>query len=366
MNITKAKKEPIWRKIYNELLLEIGNYRFGEIFYTAEDICKKYNVSSITAIRVLSELEKDGLVQKIKRKGTIVKNVKQKIDIKMILPEGAVLYKILSNPRSMEIYSGITLKIEKLGINFTTISERYLEQVLSEIPDRTGFLMLTELSPFMKEFLKRNKNFPLILLNPPVPEKDCISIRVDRKKSIYLLVNYLISIGHTRIGFINGPITSLWFLPRFEGYLQALKDNGIEYDASLVKESEGNSVLEDELRLEELLSLKSPPTAIITASDHRAINLINFCHRKGIKVPEELSIAGDDNSHEGILVHPFLTTVERNMKKIGEKAVECLIELINGNNIPKDIVVQPELVIRESTGERRREKRKNSGCWNSK
>ncbi|MCM8777210.1 MAG: LacI family transcriptional regulator [Candidatus Omnitrophica bacterium] len=353
MRIAEIKKEPVWKKIYNTLSLEISKYEFGENFYTAEDICKKYNVSTITAIRVLSELEREGLVQKIKKKGTIVKNIKQKIDIKLILPEGALLHKILSNPRSMEIYSGITSKVEKLGFTFATIYEKYLLQIFSKFPDHTGFVMLTELSPFIKGFLKEKKGIPFVLLNPPAYEKNCISIRVDRKKSTYLLVNYFISIGHTRIGFINGPATSLWFLPRLEGYIQALQENGIEYDTALVKETDGDATSEDEENLEELLSLASPPTAIITASDHRAINLLNYCHRKNIKIPDELSIAGDDNSHEGLLVHPSLTTVERNMKKIGEKAVECLIMLINGKNIPRDIVVQPELVIRESTKERR-------------
>lgn len=354
MKIGEIKKEPVWKKIYSELLSEISKYEFGEVFYTVEDICKKYNVSTITAIRVLSELEREGLVQKIKKKGTIVKNIKQKIDIKLILPEGALLYKILSNPRSMEIYSGITSKAEKSGFSFATVSEKYLLQIFSKFPDHTGFVMLTELSPFMKNFLKEKKEIPFVLLNPPAPEKNCITIRVDRKKSTYILTNYLISIGHTRIGFINGPATSLWFLPRLEGYIQALQDNGIEYDTALVKETEGDDTLKDEEKLEELLSIISPPTAIITASDHRAINLINYCQKKRIKIPDELSIAGDDNSHEGLLVHPSLTTVERNMKKIGEKAVDCLIMLINGNrSIPRDIVVQPELVIRESTKERR-------------
>ena len=348
----ESKKEPLWKRIYNELSSEVLHYQFGERFYTAEEICRKYRVSPITANRVLTEMERDGKVQKVKKKGTVVKNVRRKMDVKLVLPAGALLTKVLSNPRNMEIYSGITSCVEKLGINFAIVSEKYFSQFFAGDIKDVGFLILSELSPFMREHITKRQDIPIVLLNPATPEPSCVSIRVDRKKSTYLLVDYLISLGHRRIGFLNGQTISPWFLPRFEGYLQALEENGIPYDPNLVKETEVEITQEDEKKIDEMLSLSSPPTAIVTASDYRAINILNYCHRRGMKVPDDLSIAGDDNIHESSLTSPPLTTVERHLKKIGEKAIEYIL-FDNKEGFPMDIVITPELVIRQSTKERR-------------
>ena len=78
MNILQTEGKPLWKKVYEDLNRKIGNYNFGQRFYTSGEICRDYKVSQITAVRALSELQKEGQVEKIQKKGTVVRNVRKK------------------------------------------------------------------------------------------------------------------------------------------------------------------------------------------------------------------------------------------------------------------------------------------------
>ena len=141
----------------------------------------------------------------------------------LILPEVSLLGKILANPINMQIYSGIIGETEKMGLDFMPVSENYFFQVFPENNQRIGFFVLQELSPLVSEMLKEKK-LSLVLLNPPMEDPRCLSVRLDRRKGVSLAVNHLVSLGHRRIGFVNGSTTLPWYLPRFEGYLQIKPD----------------------------------------------------------------------------------------------------------------------------------------------
>ena len=102
------------------------------------------------------------------------------------------------------------------------------------------------------------------------------------KKAGYLATKYLIELGHKRIGFITGPITSAWFLPRFKGYQKALRKARIPLDWNLMKETNGADKNQDELVMEELFSLPDPPAAIFAANDYRALHILDYCRKHNL------------------------------------------------------------------------------------
>ena len=168
------------------------------------------------------------------------------------------------------------------------------------------------------------------------------------EQGAFLGVNYLAQLGHRRIAYL-GAARCEWFQPRFVGYQRALAVNGLEYDGSLVQETDGIEPAQDHAALETLLALPSPPTAVFACSDYRALHLLAHCKRRGIAVPQQLSLCGYDNISEIANIDPPLTTVYHPRRELGKMAVElltCLLKQEKNTNL--DRVVAPQLIVRAS------------------
>lgn len=345
------KKQPIWQQLYNKLRMEIPKFEFGQRFCTLADICRKYGVSEITARRVLSEMEKEGLVEKIQKRGTIVKNFNEVRQIRLVIPGPESPRETMAHPVALRIHTGITRETMPLKINVGIVSETYLQDSLPDIWEKVGFLIFEQLGESFLKFLKERR-LPYVLLHIPSRKTGSASVRPDLKDGAYLATQYLISLGHRRIGLVFGPISDPYFLPRFKGYIKALKEAKIRFDWSLIKESSGNSSEEDEIAFQELMRLSCPPSAIFAGNDYRAIHLLEYCRGHNIHIPEDLSIVGYDNIADSSLVSPPLTTIDTYLEQLGAEGVKLLLNMMANKNPDKvkDIVIKPGLVIRESAG----------------
>ena len=134
---------------------------------------------------------------------------------------------------------------------------------------------------------------------------------------------------------------------KLNGYKKALEDNGIAFDEKLAVAgaySDSGTVPP----LAEIL-LAEKPTAIFAADDGVALKIQETMEAKGLKVPDDISVAGFDNTQDSVKMKPALTTVEVFFDEIGKIAVKKLNELINHqSDISTKTVVQPKLVIRDS------------------
>ena len=147
-------------------------------------------------------------------------------------------------------------------------------------------------------------------------------------------------------GFLCKPSHGL----RFEGYLKGLRSKRIGIDMQMVKETSGLKPEEDFQAIEELLSLNNPPTAIVAGNDSRALNILEYCGKNGIKVPEELSVLGFDNVPDGANSKPPLTTMDTQNKRLGKESVYLILDLINGKlRSEQNVFITPHLVLRKST-----------------
>ncbi|OGS21833.1 MAG: hypothetical protein A2252_00035 [Elusimicrobia bacterium RIFOXYA2_FULL_39_19] len=196
--------------------------------------------------------------------------------------------------------------------------------------------------------LKENK-FPFVLLMEDI-DLDCNCIYIDYAKGEYDLINYLIKIGHKHIAFAyNGTMSKS--LKKLEGYKKALKENGIEIKPELIISKSFNTYKHYEEITEQLLSANPRPTVLVTADDYMALRFQEEFRNRGLMIPQDIALAGfDDIAFLNHLKFP-LTTVRISPEKIAKLGVEMLLgQIENPEAELKKIVIDPELIIRESCG----------------
>jgi LacI family transcriptional regulator, galactose operon repressor len=161
-------------------------------------------------------------------------------------------------------------------------------------------------------------------------------------------VNHLIQLGRRRIGLITGPTTSTVGIDRKNGYLKALSDRRRAIDETLMVEGDFTEV-GGYYSMQRLLP--SRPDAVFAASDIMAIGAMRAAREAGLRIPADIAFVGFDDLPIATLSDVQLTTVRQPVVQFGAKAVEVLLDLIdNGIEPPRHILMETELVIRESCG----------------
>lgn len=194
----------------------------------------------------------------------------------------------------------------------------------------------------------------LVILDKSIDDLEVPQFTTDPYRSARLATDYLISLGHERIVHLAIPETTFIGRERGRGFRDAMADAGI-------KVSEANTIpiaLDDSAAAETVTSLldrKDPPTAIVARHDYVAIGAMRAARRMGLSIPEDLSVVGyGDMWLADVLMSP-LTTVRHPIEQIARGAVECLLEMIDGNNVDPGVrLLDVELVVRESCAPPRR------------
>ncbi|KHK97799.1 hypothetical protein LK09_09915 [Microbacterium mangrovi] len=189
---------------------------------------------------------------------------------------------------------------------------------------------------------------PVVQLGGPRSADPVDDVRVDSGYGIRLLVDHLTRLGHERIAYVtggSGPNAA----DRREAYVAAIADRGLVPDVlEGAFSEEGGSAAADAL-----LARGALPTAVMAANDRTAVGLLSTLVRRGIRVPEDVSVAGFDDSSIAALPYVRLTTVRHDPQTLAAQALDAVIRRIDEPDAPpvahRDA---PELVVRESTGPR--------------
>jgi LacI family transcriptional regulator len=164
----------------------------------------------------------------------------------------------------------------------------------------------------------------------------------------YKATEYLIELGHRRIGFITGAMDQICAQDRSAGYEAALADHGITFDPELVFEGDFFRPL-GYAGARALLELSHPPTAIFASNDVSAFGVMEAVREHGLRIPDDVSIVGFDDIPQAAHVHPPLTTVRQPLEEMGRAATRMLLEHIQDPLHPPERVQLPtELVLRQS------------------
>lgn len=196
---------------------------------------------------------------------------------------------------------------------------------------------------------------PIIYAYSHSPQKTKNSVVSDDFNGAQSAVKHLLRLGHTRIGYINGPKHVIPSQDRIRGYTHALTSNGIEFDQSLVRYGQWEESSSGYQAAQELLSLSDPPTAIFAANDVMAAGVLEALYDLNLRVPEDISVIGYDDRKIAPLLRPGLTTVRLPIYEIGSTAARMLIECLEEESSLIDSTsVQCELIVRQSCGPRNR------------
>jgi LacI family transcriptional regulator len=193
------------------------------------------------------------------------------------------------------------------------------------------------------------ENFPLVL-HGYLPDVPFPCVDVDNAASAKEATDHLIALGHRRIGFIsNAPLWYAGANDRLLGYREALANHGLDYDPSYMRT--GNFLPETGYRaMESLLALPTRPSAVFAAGDVIAMGALSAIHAAGLRVPEDVALVGFDDLFVAAYARPPLTTVRVPTYGLGWTAAEILVATIEGDPEVASVILEAELVIRESCG----------------
>lgn len=259
----------------------------------------------------------------------------------------------LEDPFCIQVLKGIHHAIVALGydlIAYTSGSikqhskaqreQHYVSLLNGSITD--GIIVVT---PAATSF---STTAPLVAIDPNKECPSCQTVLATNHAGALAAMEYLIGLGHRRIGFIGGRPDLQCAQQRLQGYRTALQRAGIAFDPDLVVDGDFSRAAGRE-SARRLLSAPEPPTAIFATNDQSAIGAIDAAREGGRRVPDDLSVVGFDNIPEAAYCNPALSTVDQFIDRMGYVATELLIGLIQGRTSAGPVYEMPtQLVVRDS------------------
>ena len=210
-------------------------------------------------------------------------------------------------------------------------------------------LATTRLTSYVTDAL-RAAALPVVVVDPAsTPPADLPSVGATNWAGGLAATEHLLALGHRRIAVITGPAYFHCALARLDGYRSALDRAGVPADPALVRygdfSTEGGFS-----HARELLGLPDPPTAIFAGNDQQSLGAYEAARQRGLRVPEDLSVAGFDGLPIARWASPPLTTVWQPLAEMGAAAAQMLGEFIAGRPPhPNRVELSTELIVRAST-----------------
>ncbi len=190
--------------------------------------------------------------------------------------------------------------------------------------------------------------FPLVTIDPHIQNDNFPAVITTNRDGALSVMEYLVNLGHRRIGFIGGRSDLQSAIRRRQGYEDGLNRAGLPVISELIQTGDYTRKTGYDCA-KKLLNLPHPPTAIFAANDESAIGVMEAAREAGLRIPEDLSIVGFDNIPQTAHLTPPLTTVDQSIDKMGYIATEMLIQLIQGKPLENRLHKIPtRLIVRDS------------------
>ncbi len=199
------------------------------------------------------------------------------------------------------------------------------------------------------EKLQRSR-LPFVLFGRHLPGIQANYVGANNVVGAGVAVEHLISLGHRKIAFVGGPVNTSTRQEREQGWRQAQTDHNLPINESFVVTAaatrEGGSHA-----IRQLLQLPDKPTACLCFNDVMAFGVLLGLQSMNLRAGADFAVIGFDDVAESAMTHTKLTTMAMSPRQIGAEAVQLLLDLIeNTEKLPRQIILQPQLVIRESCG----------------
>ncbi|MEK5147122.1 LacI family DNA-binding transcriptional regulator [Psychrobacillus sp. FSL K6-4615] len=209
-------------------------------------------------------------------------------------------------------------------------------------------LLYSMIDDKIMEYLTKRK-FPFVVIGKPYDLVDKIThVDNDNYMAAKEATDYIIGLGHRKIGFIGGSPSLTVTLDRLNGYKEALRASDMDIDEDYI--IHGDFLREGgQEAVKALLRRTIPPTALLVTDDLMAVGVVNTLTEMQIEIPTEVSIVSFNNALFAEMSRPPLTSIDINIKELGYQAASNLIQLLKNENDPvKRIIIPHTLVIRQS------------------
>lgn len=345
---------------HETILKMIRDADSNELLSTRE-LAGNFHVSEATIRRDLQELADAGQIQR-QYGGALIKQPLASTDkgqVGLLLGSQIDKYR---DPFYNLVLKGADRKLQELGYHSVYV------KTFNDIPNRTALHELVTSMPTDAIIIlgsspdDKVENSIADLFEVTVAVTDRYSPRTLNRQIDLIhfdgiggttgVVNHLVKLGRKRLGFISGQIDS-----RHVGFLRAVQAFNLPIDDELIRivptGPEGWVPKVGEIGTRDLMSLDNPPDAIVCASDRLAIGSLQWLLQQGYRIPEDIAVTGFDNIPDSEFTYPALTTVHVHKELLGEIAAERAVRRIeNPKEIPLDITVPTQLLIRHSCGGR--------------
>ena len=339
---------------------------------TLADVAREAGVVAMTASRAINETgyvsqEVRERVQAAARKLNYRPNMLARSLKGQRLKAVGIMLPDIANPFSSELVEGMKDVLELEGYTaFIALAGRGVDHeragLQSFVDHRVDGLLVATLrtdagDTFLRELATQGIQMVTVGREVKGMLVDCVT--ADHCKGGFDVTMHLIELGHKVIGFVGIAAEDAPLLRRYQGYLAALEKAGLkvgpeytvgpEYAPAFASQDAGYQGM---MRLSDL---KVRPTAVVARNDSAAIGVMRAAHTLGLKVPEDLSVAGFDNIPLAAFWTPALTTVAQPIREQGKLAARVLLDKIEGKSTAagETRMMECELVVRESTGKSR-------------
>jgi LacI family repressor for deo operon, udp, cdd, tsx, nupC, and nupG len=227
--------------------------------------------------------------------------------------------------------------------------ERYAQMLLQKQAD--GLIFLGHRLPNEALRLARSamrRSAPIVNGCEFSPRMGVPSVHIDNARAATEAMDHLYSLGHRRVAVVTGPLASPLSRDRLRGAVAGARAAGAR--RHLVVVNGDFSISSGTIAATRLLARKPAPTAVFCFNDEMAIGVMQTARRRGIRIPEDLSVVGFDDIRFARYLDPPLTTITQPMREIGEGCVRLLLEILRGNQaVPESVTLQHQLTVRSTT-----------------
>jgi len=345
---------------------------------TIKDIAKALGVSTSTVSRALRDSHeispetKQLVIECAERLNYKPNPIALSLKEKRSRSIGLVVCEIANNFFS-QIINGIESIAYDKGYNviITQSFESYEREVLdvqflsSRGVDGLIISLSTETHDLSHLKTLHDRGLPIVFFDRITDEINTHKVIVDNYKGAFDATDHLIQMGAKRIAVISSSEFLSITKDRVAGYKEALKAHGIEANDDYIHYSfySGMDFSEIEAIINKLFTLKQKPDAILTTSDKITTGVLKTLKRRGIKIPDDVALAGFSNTDIPELIDPPMTIVRQPSREMGEAAVNLLLQLIESKRPVKEFekrMLSPELQVRASSMGKKKATRKTS------
>ena len=353
-------QEPKYRVVYNWIVdsMSNGSLKLGARLPSENELSQRFQLSRQTIRHAIDLLEQQKLVTRVRGSGTYVggegrlgrQERYMNIAVISTYVDSYVFPTVLREIESVLSQKGYTTQIA-----FTGNRTGREQEILSNLIDKDmidGLIVEPAKSALPNPNLRcyrelMNRQIPVLFFNCPYPELGLPFVAMDDVSVGRKAVEYLVKAGHRKIGGIfkcddgQGPL-------RYKGFMQGMEEAGLRAKDRNVVWIDSEDMVEMEYWSDYLFRRIGDCTAVVCYNDEVAYILSGICEKRGISIPDQLSLVGIDNSELSTLAEVPITSLPYPMEELGRKAAENIVKMIENPCFDGNYRFDPDVIGRDS------------------